>query len=107
MADKQLENLAIISDDFNNFAKGVQRTYYNNGQVEITATGITPDKPINQVWRSRIIPRKFKRVPVIASIQKFEDNFYIEYARRQRSVSSYFTSSTLLTTITIMARIVN
>ena len=80
MADKQLENLAIISDDFNNFAKGVQRTYYNNGQVEITATSITPDKPINQVWRSRIIPRKFKRVPVIANIQKFEDNFYIEYA---------------------------
>lgn len=80
MADKQLENLAIISDDFNNFSKGVQRTYYNNGQVEITATSITPDKPINQVWRSRIIPRKFKRVPVIANIQKFEDNFYIEYA---------------------------
>lgn len=80
MADKQLENLAIISDDFNNFSSGVQRTYYNNGQVEITANGITPNKPINQVWRSRIVPRKFRRVPIIRDIQKVGDNFYIEYA---------------------------
>ncbi len=65
MADKQLENLAIISDDFNNFTSGVQRTYYNNGQVEITANAITPNKPISQVWRSRIVPRHFRRVPII------------------------------------------
>lgn len=79
MADKQLENLEIISDDFNNFTSGVQRTYYNNGQVEITANGITPNKPISQVWRSRIVPRRFHRVPIIKDIQKVGDNFYIEY----------------------------
>ncbi|WP_289756984.1 hypothetical protein [Muribaculum intestinale] len=79
MADKQLENLAIIADDFNHFTSGVQRTYYNNGQVEITANAITPDKPISQVWRSRIVPRRFKRVPIIKDIQKVGDNFYIEY----------------------------
>ena len=79
MADKQLENLAIISDDFNNFTSGVQRTYYNNGQVEITANGITPNKPISQVWRSRIVPRRFQRVPIIKDIQKVGDNFYIEF----------------------------
>lgn len=80
MADKQLENLAIISDDFNNFTSGVQRTYYNNGQVEITADAITPNKPISQVWRSRIVPRRFTRVPIIKDIRKIGDNFYIEYA---------------------------
>lgn len=80
MADKQLENLSIISDDFNDFTSGVQRTYYNNGQVEITANTITPDKPISQVWRSRIVPRKFKRVPIISSIEKVGDNYYIDYA---------------------------
>lgn len=79
MADKQLENLAIISDDFNNFTSGVQRTYYNNGQVEITANDITPNKPISQVWRSRIVPRRFRRVPIIKDIQKIGDKFYIEY----------------------------
>lgn len=79
MADKQLENLAIMSDDFNNFTSGVQRTYYNNGQVEITANSITPDQPINQVWRSRIVPRKFKRVPIIKDIRMEDGRFYIEY----------------------------
>lgn len=79
MADKQLENLRILADDFNNFAPGVQRTYYNNGQVEITAHTITPDKPISMVWRSRIVPRKFRRVPIIKDITKAGDNYYIEY----------------------------
>ncbi|MBD5258439.1 MAG: DUF3854 domain-containing protein [Barnesiella sp.] len=81
MADKQLENLDIITDDFNNFSSGVQRTYYNNGQVEITANTITPNKPINQVWRNRIVPRRFRRVPIIKDIQKIGDNFYIEYTQ--------------------------
>lgn len=79
MSDKQLEELDIISDDFNNFTSGVQRTCYNNGQVEITANAITPNKPISQVWRSRIVPRRFTRVPIIKDIQKIGDNFYIEY----------------------------
>ena len=79
MADKQLENLAIISDDFNNFTSGVQRTFYNNGQIEITANDITPNKPFSQVWRSRIVPRRFRRVPIIKNIQKIGDKFYIEY----------------------------
>lgn len=80
MADKQLENLAIISDDFNNFTKDVQRTYYNNGQVEITSRSIVPDKPISNVWRNRIIPRKFKRVPIIADIRALDGKFCIDYA---------------------------
>lgn len=79
MADKQLENLTVISEDFNNFRPGVQRTYYNNGQVEIMAGGITPNMPIDQVWRSRIVPRKFVRVPIIESIVKDGGDFRIKY----------------------------
>lgn len=79
MADKQLENLGIVSDDFNNFTSGVQRTYYNNGQVEITSHSITPDKPMSQVWRNRIVPRRFRRVPIIKDIRKVDGDFYIEY----------------------------
>ena len=79
MADKQLEELDVLVADFNNFAPGVQRTYYNNGQVEITANAITPNKPINQVWRSRIIPRNFTRVPIIRDIHKVGDNFYLDF----------------------------
>lgn len=79
MADKQLENLEIRSENFNDFSPGVQRTYYNNGQVEITATSIIPNKPISNVWRNRIIARDFKRVPIIKDITKVGDRYYIEY----------------------------
>jgi hypothetical protein len=80
LADKKLENLDIIDDDFNNFAPGVQRTYYNNGQVEITADTIAPNKQVFNVWRGRIVPRNFTRVPVIKKLTKNADgNFYIEF----------------------------
>lgn len=78
MADRQLENLPIISDDFNNFEPGVQKTPYNNGMVEITSHSITPGCPMARVWRSRIVPRKFKRVEIIKDIQQDENgDFYL------------------------------
>lgn len=78
LPEKKLERLEMRSDNFNNFEPDVQRTYYNNGQVEITSRSITPELPISDVWRSRIVPRKFKRVEVIRSIVKSGDNFYWE-----------------------------
>lgn len=81
MADKQLENLELKAEDFNNFTQGVQRTYFNNGQVEITSTSIIPDKPIANVWRNRIVPRIFKRVPVIANISKCGDTFSLTLSK--------------------------
>ena len=80
LPDKKLESLDILVDSFNDFERDVQHSYYNNGQVEITADAITPGKPINRVWRSRIIPRNFKRVPIIESISKVDDRFYIQYS---------------------------
>lgn len=70
LQDKKLEGLPIVVDEFSTVEPYVQRTYYNNGQVEITASGITPGKAINNVWRARIVPRKFSRVPIIEEISK-------------------------------------
>ncbi|MDE6553343.1 MAG: hypothetical protein K2K98_10405 [Muribaculaceae bacterium] len=70
LQDKKLEGLPIVIDEFSTVEPFVQRTYYNNGQVEITASSITPGKAINNVWRSRIVPRNFQRVPVIEEISK-------------------------------------
>lgn len=75
LPDKKLERLELRSDDFNHFEPDVQRTYYNNGQVEITAYKITPGQPIANVWRSRIVPRNFRRIPVIQSISKYENGY--------------------------------
>ena len=76
LPDKKLETLKIISDEFSKFERGLQRSYYNNGQVEITADSVTPEKPINNVWRSRIVPRIFKRIPVIENISKDLDGVF-------------------------------
>lgn len=76
LADKQLENLNLVMDTFNNFTYGVQRSYFNNGQVEITADKITPNLPIVNVWRNRIVPRKFKRIPIIKNIERLEDGTF-------------------------------
>lgn len=65
LPDKKLERLEMRTDNFNHFEPDVQRTYYNNGQVEITSHSITPGQPISDVWRSRIIPRNFRRVEII------------------------------------------
>lgn len=78
LPDKKLERIELRSDNFNNFEPGIQRTYYNNGQVEITADKITPGLPINDVWRSRIVPRNFKRVPIFKTLYKMGDKFYFE-----------------------------
>lgn len=78
LPDKKLERLELRTDNFNHFEPDVQRTYYNNGQVEITSKSITPCQPIADVWRNRIVPRNFRRVEVIKSITKVDDTFYWE-----------------------------
>lgn len=78
MPDKKLERLELRSDNFNNFEPDIQRTCYNNGQVEITSQKITPCQPIANVWRSRIVPRNFRRVEIIKDIVKTENGFLWE-----------------------------
>lgn len=78
LPDKKLERLSMISDDFSHFEPAIQRSYYNNGQVEITSKSITPFLPIANVWRNRIIPRNFRRVEVIKAITKTADGYTFE-----------------------------
>lgn len=78
LPDKKLERLELRTDSFNHFEADVQRTYYNNGQVEITSRAIAPGQPISDVWRSRIVPRNFRRIEIVKSITKNGDNFYWE-----------------------------
>lgn len=78
LPDKKLERLELRTDNFNHFEPDVQRTYYNNGQVEITSQSITPGQPIANVWRNRIVPRNFRRIELIKSITKVDKTFYWE-----------------------------
>lgn len=81
LPDKKLEGLPIIDDSFSVIEPHVQRTCYNNGQVEITSADISPEKPINNIWRSRIVPRNFQRVPLIKSIAPDDDGFSIDISQ--------------------------
>lgn len=78
LPDKKLERLEMVKDNFNNFEPDIQRTYYNNGQVEITSRSIKPCLPITNVWKSRIVPRNFRRIEIIRSISKVDNVFYWE-----------------------------
>ena len=96
MADKKMENLAIVDNDFNHFVPEVQRLYFNNGVVEITSRDIIPTQPMCNVWRSRIVPRKFRRVPLIKSISKVGEQFYLdltEEGKRCEFLSYLFNTS--------------
>lgn len=79
LPDKKLERLEMRRDNFNNFEPDVQRSYYNNGQVEITSRSITPEQPISNVWRSRIVPRNFKRIKIIDVIDTIGGWFAIRF----------------------------
>lgn len=78
LADKQLERMDAIDDDFIKYDRGVQRTCYNNGYIEVTSEGIKCGLPIDNVWRNNIIPRNFRRVPVIKSIVKIGEDWDIQ-----------------------------
>lgn len=76
LADKKLERMDAKDNDFNHFSPTVQQLHYNNGTVEITVNEITPGKPLCEVWRSSIIPRRFTRVPIFKFIEKGEWDSY-------------------------------
>lgn len=78
LPDKKLEYLKLRTDNFNNFKPDIQRTYYNNGLVEITAHDIRLCKHVADVWRNRIVSRNFRRVPIFKSVTKIADTFEIE-----------------------------
>lgn len=77
LADKKMENLARIENDFDDFKPELQKLYYNNGAVEITSGGIVAEQPMCNVWRTRILPRKFRRVPIISDISFVDGNFLV------------------------------
>lgn len=78
LSDNKLKRLKVFTEDLNKFEPDVQRTYYNNGQVEITSHDIRPEQPICNIWHSRIISRDFHRIEIIKSIVKEKDNFQWE-----------------------------
>ena len=85
LSDKKLEALPITSDDFNVAEPNLQRTSYNNGTVEITPDNIRPGQPINNVWRSAIVPRAFSREPIFRRVDKAGDGiFEVEYTEQGR-----------------------
>ena len=61
----KLERLSKIDDSFDNFEPHIQRMFYRNGQVQITSRGIEFGDILGQVWKDKVILRKFKRVPII------------------------------------------
>lgn len=80
LGNDRLERLEMIEDNFEHYEPDVQNRFYANGQLRITAHGIEFGPMMGMAWKQRVIQRKFKRVPVISSIEKSpQGGFLIEY----------------------------
>lgn len=80
LSQDKLERLYKVEDSFDNFEPHIQREYYLNGQISVTSQNIDFSETIlGNVWADKIISRKFRRVPIIANIQKKEDGTYEFY----------------------------
>ena len=64
----------------------VQNRYYSDGQLRITSYDIEFGQLSKTVWRDNVIPRKFKRMPVIENITMDQHgNFNIKFSERAES----------------------
>lgn len=73
----KLERIGMIEDNFDNFTQNMQKFYFTNGQVEVTAAGISfSEKILDIVWEDRVQPRVFKRVPLIKSIELLDSGYF-------------------------------
>ena len=70
LAADKLERLNIIDDEFDEFEPFVQKFYFRNGTVTVTPHGIKDDPMIiGTVWNHKVLPRTFKRFPIIDRIE--------------------------------------
>ena len=76
--EKKLQQLDIIEGLITEPEALKSNIYYNNGKVEITSDKIIPELLLQNVWRSDIVSRPFKRIPVINEIQKTDSGFMVE-----------------------------
>lgn len=73
----KLERVKKIEDNFEVFEPHVQRLFFQNGQVDVTAAEIKySDKILGQVWEDKVIHHEFKRVPLIEKVEKDKDGAF-------------------------------
>lgn len=77
--EKKLQQLEIVEDLITKPEPLKSNIYYNNGKVEISSAKIVPELLLQNVWRSDIVSRPFKRVPIIDEIRKHEDGFMVSF----------------------------
>lgn len=81
LGSDKLERIEMIHDDFDNFDSNIQRIYFNNGCLSITAQGMDFSENHGRVWSDRVITRKFRRIPIIERIEVINGNYYITPAQ--------------------------
>lgn len=76
--EKKLQRLEVVKNLMGKPEALKSDMYFNNGKVEITSSDIAPELVISNVWRDNIVPRRFKRIPVIRDIKKTENGFTVD-----------------------------
>lgn len=76
LGNDRLERLQMIEDDFELYEPDVQNRFYSNGQLRITAHSIEFGPMMAMVWDSKVIRRKFKRIPIFSQINRSSDGTF-------------------------------
>lgn len=77
----KLERIEKIEDNFDEYQPDKQLRYFNNGCLTITADNIAFGDILGRVWSSKVLPRTFRRVPVLKRIvPKDEGGYHVELA---------------------------
>lgn len=64
----KLERVETMDDNFEEAQQGVQRFFFRNGCLSVTAQGMEFGGNAGYIWSDRVIGRSFRRVPIIESI---------------------------------------
>ena len=74
--NERLERLEMMEDNFEMYEPDIQNKFYTNGQIRITPHSIEFGPMMGLAWKTRVIPRPFKRIPIIDRIIKNDDGSF-------------------------------
>lgn len=76
--EKKLQRLEVVENLLSKPEAMKSSSFYNNGKVEITSSAIVPELVMQNVWRSDIVARPFKRIPIINEIRKTDHGYMVD-----------------------------
>lgn len=70
LGNDRLERLKMLEDNFELYEPDSQNRFYANGQLRITAHAVTFGPMMGMAWRTSVIQRRFRRIPIFRTVER-------------------------------------